>query len=181
MERQPEFMKSMDGYLPISEMFYSIQGEGPTMGCPSIFIRLQGCNLLCSWCDTTNVWVKGNNMSHEDIFSYWMRSGWMDLFKEYEIPHVIITGGEPMTRQKILIPFFQKLQSKIGYCPLIEIETNGTISPSNDFDEYITQYNVSPKLQNSGMAANRRIQDAVIKRYLDLISSLFQKKMKRGG
>ena len=67
--------------LKISELFYSVQAEGTSTGIPSIFIRLQGCNLMCGgpggslmkegkatwWCDTEAVWKLGKEYSNEDL------------------------------------------------------------------------------------------------------------------
>ena len=161
--KQPEFFRQTEGHLPISEMFYSIQGEGPTMGCPSIFIRLQGCNLLCSWCDTINVWKNGNYMTYEEILKRMTSNKWIT-----DAVHIVVTGGEPTLRQKTLIGFFEMYFSTMRYLPYIEVETNGTIWPENGFDAYIRQYNISPKLKNSGMDENRRIHKNVIQRYIDL-------------
>ena len=53
--------------LNICEIFYSLQGESTYSGLPCIFIRLSGCNLRCSWCDTTYTWSNGKEMSIEQI------------------------------------------------------------------------------------------------------------------
>ena len=50
-----------EAILRVSELFYSIQGEGPTLGKPSVFIRLAGCNLECVWCDTKYSWLFSQN------------------------------------------------------------------------------------------------------------------------
>ena len=53
--------------MKVSEHFYSIQAEGATIGVPAVFIRLQGCNLNCTWCDTREIWHSGNEVSNEEI------------------------------------------------------------------------------------------------------------------
>ena len=58
-------------HLLVSEVFYSLQGEGSTMGIPAVFLRLSGCNLLCdgAWrCDTIEVWQKGHKTEFEDVY-----------------------------------------------------------------------------------------------------------------
>ena len=87
--------------LPVSEVFYSIQGEGQTMGVPAVFLRLGGCNILCqseSWiCDTIEVWRKSKALPFEEV-----------LGEEYEKlllskdVHLVITGGEPLLHQKMI-------------------------------------------------------------------------------
>jgi len=70
---------------PVNEIFHSIQGEGRFMGTPATFIRLQGCPVGCSWCDTKDSWSKdGKKMSAEQISC------------EVRYPFVVITGGEPV-------------------------------------------------------------------------------------
>ena len=66
-------MQQKEFRLPVSEVFYSIQGEGQTMGVPAVFLRLGGCNILCqskNWvCDTIEVWRKSKSTAFEDILS----------------------------------------------------------------------------------------------------------------
>ncbi len=144
--------------LSISEVFYSIQGEGPTTGYPSVFVRLGGCNLMCggmgtqfdgelhnaTWrCDTIEVWMKAllKNVTEVlgDIEHKALSNG----------THIIITGGEPMMQQngiELFINYLKNLYPNI----YIEIETNGTIKPSVSLQQNVNQWNCSPKLSNSG-------------------------------
>lgn len=147
--------------IRVSESFYSIQGEGPTVGVPAVFIRLQGCNLNCGsqsgdWvCDTVDVWKQG--MGHS-VMEYAN-----EIFKKYESvfingAHLVITGGEPLLQQKPVIELIKYFPIK----PVIEIETNGTIKPDPELIPFINQWNVSPKLANSGESTEKRIhQDAL--------------------
>ena len=94
-------MKTKKTKLPVSELFYSIQGEGRTMGIPAIFLRLGGCNLLCksdSWvCDTIEVWQKSKAVEFEDILSE-------DFVEKLKAGvHFVITGGEPLIHQLTLV------------------------------------------------------------------------------
>src|SRR5215471_11975983 len=75
--------------LKVSEIFYSIQGEGMLAGAPSVFIRLSGCNLRCSWCDTpyTSWRPEGEDRTLEDVFA---------AVRKRRAAHVVVTGGEPM-------------------------------------------------------------------------------------
>lgn len=74
----------------ISEIFYSIQGEGELTGVPSVFIRTSGCNLRCDWCDTMYAsWEpKGEDLPLEAILCQ------VDTFSPAQ--HCVLTGGEPM-------------------------------------------------------------------------------------
>jgi organic radical activating enzyme len=139
--------------LAVSEQFYSLQGEGPTVGTPALFLRLKGCNLLCEgkWrCDTIEVWKKGKNWSEDDILQHWQDSGWLDRLSEGA--HLVVTGGEPLLQQKALEKFLRRDW-------FVEVETNGTIVPAPGFAEKISQFNVSPKLKNSG--AKKMVPEAL--------------------
>src|SRR5512134_929694 len=75
--------------MQISEIFYSIQGEGMLAGVPSVFIRTSGCNLRCTWCDTpyTSWSPEGEDLSIAAI---------VDATAKHDCRHVVITGGEPL-------------------------------------------------------------------------------------
>lgn len=137
----------MKSKLFVSEIFYSIQGEGKSIGKPSAFLRLAGCNLNCEWCDSKYA-QKGRWMPISDIVKQLI-----SIFnKSKATPHLVITGGEPLLQQNnlklLLKDLFLKYQSPIH----IEIETNGTICPSlgKDFFRFIS-FVISPKLQSSGI------------------------------
>lgn len=102
----------------IVEKFVSIDGEGPMAGSLATFIRFKGCNLRCSWCDTSYSWEateKSEEMSADGIYSY---------IKEKKINHVTLTGGEPLIQEGImdLIKLLSEDKSL-----LVHIETNGTV------------------------------------------------------
>src|SRR6202046_4653237 len=80
--------------VKISEIFYSIQGEGTLVGVPSVFVRTSGCNLRCTWCDTpyTSWQPEGEERSVSSI---------VDQVEGYGASHVVITGGEPMIAPQI--------------------------------------------------------------------------------
>jgi len=131
----------------VNEIFQSLQGEGPAIGSPALFIRLSGCNLNCDYCDTEN--QVGSRMSINDL--------------TYEIEkspaRVVLTGGEPMLAGDELIPLAQAI-IKTGRT--LDIETNGTISPPAGFAKYIDNYVISPKLSNSGLwLADRKLAEAL--------------------
>jgi 7-carboxy-7-deazaguanine synthase len=98
--------------MQITEIYKSLQGESTYAGLPCVFVRLTGCNLRCSWCDSEYTFTGGRRMSSEEVFAEvagLSPSGGL----------VEITGGEPMLQQRELIPFMQHLL-ETGYTVLIE-------------------------------------------------------------
>ena len=154
-------MKNDQDYLQVSEKFYSIQGEGVTMGVPAVFLRLTGCNLLCqseSWiCDTIEVWRKGKRTPFADVLSE------DDVDALSDGAHLVITGGEPMLHEKKIIKYLKWFEQEYKFKPYVEIETNGTIKPKEDLWLYVEQFNVSPKLSTSGETKVRRINENALK------------------
>lgn len=157
--------------LTVSEVFYSIQGEGSTMGTPSVFIRLAGCNLLCEgegWrCDTIEVWQKGKRTHFADVLNTDM------LMHLQRGAHLIFTGGEPLLHQHQITYYIEYLES-MDIKPFIEVETNGTILPDAKLMEKVSLWNVSPKLSNSGESNKRRVKEAVIDFFNSIDWSIFK-------
>jgi len=131
--------------LIVSEIFYSIQGEGPNVGKPAVFLRLAGCNLRCEWCDTKHaITITKTKTSNSNSLSYsYSCDQVIKQIRQFPCKHLVITGGEPLLQQNGLMPLLEKLK---GY--YIEIETNGSISLK--IAKYVEQINCSPKLSNSG-------------------------------
>ena len=120
--------------MKISEIFYSIQGEGSLVGMPSVFVRTSGCNLRCTWCDTpyTSWQPEGQEYSIERILTEVSR---------FPAAHVVVTGGEPMIAPKIA-----ELTAGLRAAGLhITIETAGTVYALVACD----LMSISPKLSNS--------------------------------
>ena len=106
----------MTEQLQISELFYSIQGESTRAGLPCAFIRLHGCNLRCSYCDSRYTWEEpGKKMSTNRIMT------WLGQFPEVLVE---ITGGEPLL-QNTVYPFMDQLL-EAGRTVLLE--TSGSLS-----------------------------------------------------
>ncbi len=148
--------------LAVSEVFYSIQGEGITMGIPAVFLRLGGCNLLCqskSWiCDTIEVWKKSKATEFQDV----LKPEYIERLRNGA--HLVITGGEPLMHQKHLHEYIDWFNRTYKFLPFIEIETNGTIQPSISMVIYTKQWNVSPKLSSAGEQNKKshRINEAAL-------------------
>lgn len=105
----------------ISEIFYSIQGEGSRAGIPCVFVRLQGCNLRCKWCDTGYALQIGKQaiiMTGEEI---------LKQIEEYDCPFIEFTGGEPLLQTAVL-PLMTELCDK-GFT--VAIETGGSLDASS--------------------------------------------------
>ena len=148
----------------ISEIFYSIQGEGELTGVPSVFIRTSGCNLRCDWCDTPYAsWEpEGEDMSQEQI---------VEAVTEHPATHCVITGGEPMVAKGI-----RELATELKQLGKhITIETAGTVLPEKIPCDLAS---LSPKLSNSTPSEERagpwaarhektRLQHAVIREWVN--------------
>lgn len=117
--------------MKISEIFYSIQGEGALIGTPSVFVRTSGCNLRCAWCDTpyTSWAPDGEERSIDSI---------VEEVDGYGASHVVVTGGEPM-----IAPQIDELTHRLSQH--VTIETAGTVDAHVRCD----LMSISPKLANS--------------------------------
>jgi len=157
--------------LPISEIFYSIQGEGLNLGRPSIFIRLYYCNLYCSWCDTKYTWL--NQEKAKEGIDYFLMDNEViyKAISSYPANNVVITGGEPLLHQSKLVDLIKLLKTK-NYS--VEIETNGTIMPKADLIDKVDLFTVSPKLANSGVKYEHRIRKDVLKLFSSLENAVFK-------
>lgn len=154
--------------LNVSEVFYSIQGEGVTMGTPSVFLRLGGCNLLCKgegWtCDTIEVWRKSVATEFENVIPV----EWVKRLSNGA--HLVITGGEPLMHQEKIKQYIEWFGGRYNFFPYIEVETNGTIVPDYKLAEHIDRWNVSPKLKNSGETFERRYNELALRCFNNLTS-----------
>jgi len=105
----------------ITEIFKSVQGEGTRAGLPCVFVRLTGCNLRCTWCDTAYAFHGGKKMSVDDVLErvdqLCGRSAAQDG-AEAEVPLVELTGGEPLLQDEIY-PLAEALIAR-GYTVMIE-------------------------------------------------------------
>ena len=101
--------------IKINEIYLSVQGESTHTGLPCVFIRLTGCNLRCSWCDTAYAFHEGKNMSIDEI---------LQKVENFGIHLVEITGGEPLMQDNVYT-LMRRLIEK-GY--KVMLETGGSIS-----------------------------------------------------
>jgi 7-carboxy-7-deazaguanine synthase len=106
--------------MVITEIFKSIQGEGTRAGLPCIFVRLTGCNLRCTWCDTAYAFHGGKKMRVEEVLARvdelaWRGERWGS---ESSVPLVELTGGEPLLQEETY-PLAEKLLTA-GYAVMVE-------------------------------------------------------------
>ena len=103
--------------LRITEIFYSIQGEARYAGLPTVFVRLTGCPMRCSYCDSAYAFHGGKKHSLESIIK---------SIQEYDVKHITVTGGEPLAQPKC-IELLKKL-CDLGYT--VSLETGNAIDIS---------------------------------------------------
>lgn len=167
--KDPEKLRFKEGEIKLSGdgVFYTMQSEGTNMGKPAVFMRLHVCNLRCVWCDTPYTW-------NPDMPEFWQEPKDVpvqeaaDLIKAtWGAPEgtiekrLVITGGEPLIQQKTV----EQVVEKLGPDWKVEVETNGTIAPSDKMIEMGVQFNCSPKLANSENSPKARIRPAVIEKF----------------
>jgi organic radical activating enzyme len=143
--------------MRVSEVFVSVQGEGPSLGRPAVFLRLSGCNLSCTWCDTKYAWYGGEELSVDVV-----AERILDLLRRYRgVSLLVVTGGEPLLQSEELAELLARLRREVPYLE-VEVETNGTVDPRAVID-YVDRLIVSPKLSNSGLPEEvRRVSEGVI-------------------
>jgi len=120
--------------MRVSEIFRSLQGEGPSTGAPASFVRLQGCTIGCKWCDTRYTWdaSRGREVPLPSLLDELESLGPRDL--------LVITGGEPLQ----VLGFEELLDSACGNWPRVEVETSGVGGPPMSRPNLF--WNWSPKL-----------------------------------
>jgi organic radical activating enzyme len=170
----PAGIRRAAGSLVVAECFGdtfpTFQGEGPSTGAPALFIRLSRCNLACGWCDTRYTW----DWEHYDprLESSRLRVPDLAAWALSCPPRLaVITGGEPLLQQAALVTLVHEL---LAGGKRIEIETNGTIAPDTALLAGDVQFNVSPKLANSGMAETRRIAAPAIEAFAGSSRAVFK-------
>lgn len=120
--------------MRVVEIFRSIQGEGPLIGTPSIFVRFAGCNLRCPYCDTRYSWSGGVEVGVDEVVRRVLElgdNGWVTL-----------TGGEPFVQD---FGELEDLVTRLGNRFRIAVETNATIAVPSSLLNHIDVVVASPK------------------------------------
>lgn len=134
--------------MKIVEKFISIDGEGPTAGGLSVFIRLAGCNLKCIWCDTC--YAQDYNSFNEELTVNEI----VDYVKGTGIHHVTLTGGEPLIHNDV-----KNLLSELSKVVEIHVETNGSVDVSEYRVSEKVHFVIDYKLPESGMENEMCLQN----------------------
>ncbi len=136
--------------IKINEIFFSIQGESSYVGYPTVFVRTTGCNLRCTYCDTTYAYYSGTMMSREDILAE---------VAKHPAKYVCVTGGEPLFQKEV----FELLRDLCDRGYKVSLETSGSID-CGDVDARVKKI-IDVKTPDSGEVSsfaegNLRFADA---------------------
>lgn len=149
--------------LPVNEIFETIQGEATFTGTPSIFLRLQGCDVGCPWCDTKYTWSLSPSLieDQQTVINKTYdsaRHAVMEpsaickvIVERYRARHIVITGGEPF-----LHDLFELTRELFDLGKTVQVETSGTRQARADDRCWVT---VSPKIDMPG--GLKMLRDAV--------------------
>lgn len=176
--------------LKVAEMFYSVQGEGPTTGKPSIFLRLAGCNLMCGgpggrflregratwWCDTETVWREGEDIPVQYLLEKCCVLAPGINTELRNTVSLVITGGEPTLPNHLEgLLCLTRVVENTWTAPFMELETNGTGADwSPELYARFGQINCSPKLSNSGMRKDFRYCPTVLSMFATMPRAIFK-------
>ena len=128
------------------EIYKSVQGESSFAGVPCIFVRLAGCNLRCSWCDSEYTFTGGYKLSEDEVVA--------EIEKLAPVKLVEFTGGEPLLQERELVPLMERLLGE-GY--ELMIETSGE-RPVENVPKAVHKI-VDVKCPGSGEAARFRVEN----------------------
>ncbi len=147
--------------FPIAEYFISINGEGQHAGKLAMFLRMRGCNLRCSYCDT--MWANEDNCNVEWLTVQEICS----LVKAEGVQYVTVTGGEPLLQENIHV-LLSALSEEVGV--IVEVETNGSV-PIAPFQALCpqVQFTTDYKLPSSGMEIAMHVENLCAVRQTDTL------------
>ncbi|WP_096462216.1 7-carboxy-7-deazaguanine synthase QueE [Sulfurifustis variabilis] len=156
LDRPPSSRRppSPDDVLRVTEVFYSLQGEARSVGCPTVFVRLTGCPLRCSYCDTAYAFHGGTRVSLDDV---------LERVAQYAPRYVCVTGGEPLAQ-----PACRTLLARLadrGYA--VSLETSGALDIA-DIDARVSIV-MDLKTPSSGEEARNRYANVALLRPADQV------------
>ena len=161
----------MSQSLVVSEVFGpTFQGEGTSVGRRCGFVRLGVCNLTCTWCDTSYTW-DWKRFDRRRELHLMSPDAVLEQLDTMDVDMVVITGGEPLLQQRRLRPLLEGIRERAWR---IEVETNGTIAPDHATAALVDRFNVSPKLDNSGVALADRVVPAALRSFRDGGQAVFK-------
>ncbi len=166
------------GELVVSEVFGpTFQGEGRSLGQRAGFVRLGTCNLDCgrgpgaTWaCDTAYTWDWEHYSPAAELSVRPVDDIVADL-TAMDVALLVITGGEPLIQQRRLVPL---LHAATGRGWTVEVETNGTIAPLPEVAGLVSRFNVSPKVQGSGVARAVALRPRALAAFLATGKAVFK-------
>ncbi len=166
------------GELVVSEVFGpTFQGEGRSLGQRVGFVRLGTCNLDCgrgpgaTWaCDTAYTWDWERYSPAAELTVRAVDDIVAEL-TAINVARLVITGGEPLIQQRRLVPLLGAAASR-GWA--VEVETNGTIAPLPEVVELVSQFNVSPKVQGSGVPGSLALRPRALAAFVASGKSVFK-------
>lgn len=148
----------MNNKLNVAELFVSIQGEGLDIGLPCTFVRFNGCNLHCVWCDTPYTSLKPGP------FEEWGADTLLAEILDRHTQGVCITGGEPLIQSKTkLVKLISALKKKNKF---IDIQTNGVLYWP-ELADLVNRFSVSPKFPSSQINNLSSLKLETLKKYVD--------------
>jgi organic radical activating enzyme len=171
--------------IPINERFISIQGEGRHTGRLSYFIRVQGCNLKCAWCDTKYTWKMKDytNVLIDDL----AHDAWQ-VVHDGKVHGIVITGGEPLLYIKAIKEVARRIivATQTSSIDFIEVETNGlyldVYEGWSDYPLDLILWNISPKLASSSAPLSvEYMGNKQMERILSKLNCIFKFVVKAGS
>jgi 7-carboxy-7-deazaguanine synthase len=149
--------------MNINEIFYSLQGEGALVGLPTVFIRTAGCNLRCSYCDTTYAYEKGKEITVGQL---------LRIIQSYKCSSVCITGGEPLLQKDLMTLLTALVKKKYT----VSIETNGSKSVKKISGKKNVMISLDIKCPSSGMHERMNFSNIKLLTKNDQLKFIIQRK-----
>ena len=163
--------------LVLSEVFGpTLQGEGPSIGRPAVFLRTGGCDLACSWCDTAYTWDwKGTSdaakaqgapfVAGDELHTLDPEQAAAEVLGRLRYgDRLVVSGGEPTLQQPALAATLDLVREAWPRL-WVEVETNATREPSPELDALVDRWTCSPKLAHSGDPEHRRLRPEALAAY----------------